>query len=372
MNEVKLPFNARLAFTLLSLILLMYIARLGHELLVPLAFAFLIAIMLLPIASFLEKHRFSRGLAALTCILLVVILLFGISMLLTTQMGTFVADFPHLQQQLLHTITDLQAWINMKFHIDAARQMDYLEQLAMGTLGSATAFVSTALLSLSSLLIFIIFVLLYTFFLLLYRSLLVTFLITVFDSKHRETLLSVIVETRLIIKGYVTGLMIEMVVVAFVNCALFWILGIKYATLLGIMAAIFNIIPYLGIYVATIISMLLTLTNSSLSTTIQVGVGLLVVHFLDSNVLLPRIVGSKVKINALVTILAVVAGNLLWGVPGMFLAIPFIAILKIVFENIEQMKPWAILLGDAALKKVKVRHTSEGESAAAEAVAPEK
>lgn len=355
MNEVKLPFNARLAFTLLSIILLLYIARLGHELLVPLAFAFLLSIMLLPMATALEKWRFSRGAAALTVILLFVVLLTGVCMLVATQMGAFVADFPQLQQQLLHTITDMQAWVNMKFHIDSAKQMDYLEQLAMGTLGSATAFVSTTLLSLSSLLIFIIFVLLYTFFLLLYRSLLVTFLITVFDTKYRETLLSVIVETRLIIKGYVSGLMIEMVVVAIVNCTLFWILGIKYATLLGIMAALFNIIPYLGIYVATIISMLLTLTNSSLGTTLQVGIGLLVIHFLDSNILLPRIVGSKVKINALITILGVVAGNLLWGIPGMFLAIPFIAILKIIFENIEQMKPWAILMGDTALKKVKVR-----------------
>ena len=355
MNEVKLPFNARLAFTLLSLILLLYLARLGHELLVPLAFAFLVAIMLLPIASQLERWRFSRAMAALTVILLFIFLLSSVCMLLASQMGSFVADFPQLQQQLIHTITELQSWINLKFHINSARQMDYLEQLAMGTLGSATAFISTTLLSLSSLLIFIIFVLLYTFFLLLYRSLLVTFMVAVFDAKHRETVLSVIFQTRLIIKGYVTGLMIEMVVVAFVNCTLFWILGIKYATLLGIMAAIFNIIPYLGIYVATVISMLLTLTNSSLATTIQVGIGLLVVHFLDSNILLPRIVGSKVKINALVTILAVVAGNLLWGIPGMFLAIPFIAILKIIFENIDQMKPWAILLGDTALKKVKVR-----------------
>jgi predicted PurR-regulated permease PerM len=117
------------------------------------------------------------------------------------------------------------------------------------------------------------------------------------------------------------------------------------------MAALFNIIPYLGIYIATIICVLLTLTNSSLGSAIQVGVGLLIIHFLDSNILLPRIVGSKVKINALVTVVGVVAGNMMWGVPGMFLAIPFIAILKIVFEHIEHMEAWAILLGDVTVKK---------------------
>ncbi|MVT12170.1 AI-2E family transporter [Chitinophaga tropicalis] len=353
MNEVKLPFNARLAFTLISLLLIIYIARLGHDLLVPLAFALLVSIMLLPMATVLEKWRFSRGLAAFTVILLFVVLLVGVFILLAAQMGAFVTDFPQLQQQLLHSLNELQTWINVKFHINATTQMNYLEQFAMGTLGSAATFLSSTLLSLSSLLIFIVFVLLYTFFFLLYRSLLVTFLVRLFKEKHRDKLQDVILQTQFIIKGYVSGLMIEMIVVAFVNCAMFWILGIKYATLLGIMAALFNLIPYLGIYMATILCTIITLTNSSLATSLQVAIGLLIVHFLDSNILLPRIVGSKVKINALVTILGVVTGNLIWGVPGMFLAIPLIAILKIIFEHIEYMQPWALLLGDVTIPKKK-------------------
>lgn len=355
MNDLKLPFNARLTFTLLSILLIIYIAKLGHELIIPLIFALLVAIMLLPIANQLEKWRFSRGAAAITVVLLFVVLLAGVLMLLISQMGSFVADFPQLQEQLLKTLNSIQVWINAHFHINSTKQMDYFEQLAMGTLGSATTFLSTTLFSVSSLIIFTIFVLLYTFFLLFYRRLLVAFLIRVFSDKHRDKLQDVIIQTRFIIKSYVSGLMIEMIVVAVVNCTVFWILGIKYATLLGIMAAIFNIIPYLGIYIATVLCMLITLTNSSLGTTIQVGIGLLVIHFLDSNILLPRIVGSKVKINALVTILGVVAGNLIWGVPGMFLAIPIIAILKIIFEHIEIMQPWAMLLGDVTLEKKKLK-----------------
>jgi AI-2 transport protein TqsA len=354
MNELKLPFNARLTFTLLSILLIIYIAKLGHELIVPLIFAFLVSIMLLPMANQLEKWRFSRGAAAITVVLLFVVLLAGVLTLLISQMGTFVADFPHLQEQMLKSLNGMQLWVNAHFHIDSRKQMDYLEQMAMGTLGSATTFLSTTLFSVSSLIIFTIFVLLYTFFLLFYRRMLVTFLIRVFRDKHRDKLQDVIIQTRFIIKSYVSGLMIEMIVVAIVNCAIFWILGIKYATLLGITAALLNIIPYLGIYIAIILCMVITLTNSTLGTTFQVGIGLLVVHFLDSNILLPRIVGSKVKINALVTILGVVAGNLIWGVPGMFLAIPIIAILKIIFEHVEYMQPWALLLGDVTLKKKKL------------------
>ncbi len=351
MNESKLPFTARLAYTLLSLVLIIYIAHFSATITIPLLFASLVAIMLLPIASQLEQWRFSRGLAAFTAVLFFVIALLGIVTLLTTQMGAFVSDFPQLQQQLIKSLDSLQVWINAQFNINAHKQMDYLEQLAMGTLGSATTFLSQTLGAVSSLFIFVIFVLLYSFFLLLYRSLLVTFLVKFFEDKHRDKLVDIIQQTRFIIKSYVSGLMIEMIVVAIVNCLIFWMLGIKYAMLLGIMAAVFNIIPYLGIFTAIILCMVVTLTTSTLGATLQVGISLLIVHFLDSNILLPRIMGSKVKINALVTIIGVVTGNLLWGVPGMFLAIPIIAMLKIIFERIDSMHPWAILLGELPEKR---------------------
>ncbi|CAL1517890.1 AI-2E family transporter [Chitinophaga sp. MM2321] len=353
MNELKLPFNARLTFTLLSIILMIYIAHIGSEIIIPLIFAMLIAIMLLPLVHLLEKCRFPRGLAAFTAVLLFIISIILLMLLLGKQMEAFISDFPELEKKLMMTVTSLQDWIDTKFHINSNTQMSYLEKAAMGTLGTATSFISQTFLSLSSLLIFIVFVLLYSFFILFYRRRLVTFLVRLFQEKHREKLLNVVARTRSVIKSYVGGLMIEMVVVAILNTSLFLILGIKYAILLGVMAAIFNIIPYIGIFTALILSMLVTLTTGAPIAAIQVGVALFLVHLLDSNVLLPRIVGSKVKINALVTIIGVVLGNLLWGIPGMFLAIPIIAIMKIVFENIEQMHPWAILLGDEEKVKVK-------------------
>ncbi|WP_161964021.1 AI-2E family transporter [Chitinophaga flava] len=357
MTEFKLPFNARLTFTLLSLILMVYIAHVGREIIIPLLFAFLISIMLLPVSLFLEKYKFPRGLAAALSVLLFIVVIVLIMLLMGTQMQSFIADFPQLEKKLMFTVNSLQAWIDEKFHISSNAQLSYLQKAALGTLGTATSFISQTFLSLSSLIIFIVFVLLYSFFILFYRKLLVTFLVRLFHEKHRETLLGVVARTRFIIKSYVGGLMIEMVVVAILNTTVFLILGIKYAILLGVMAAIFNIIPYIGIFTALIISMLVTLTTGTPISALQVGIALFLVHLLDSNVLLPRIVGSKVKINALVTIIGVVLGNMLWGIPGMFLAIPIIAIIKIVCESVDYMNPWAILLGDE--QKEVVKKTSE-------------
>lgn len=353
MNEIKLPFTARLTFTLFSIILIIYIAHVGSGIIVPLMFAMLIAIMLLPVVHQLEKWRIPRGLAAIVAVLLFIIGIVLLILLLGKQMEAFISDFPQLEQKLMLVIDSTQDWVNTKFHINSSTQMSYVEKAMMGTLGTATSFISQTFLSVSSLLIFVVFVFLYAFFILFYRRLLVSFLIKIFQEQHREKLLTVIASTRTIIKSYVGGLMIEMVIVAVLNTTLFFILGIKYAILLGVMAAIFNIIPYVGILTAAILIILVTLATGTPIQALQAGIALFLIHVFDSNILFPSIVGSKVKINALVTIVGVVLGNMLWGIPGMFLAIPTIAIIKIICQNIEEMTPWAILLGDESRPKVK-------------------
>jgi predicted PurR-regulated permease PerM len=155
----------------------------------------------------------------------------------------------------------------------------------------------------------------------------------------------VITETRLLANGYIVGLLIEMVIVAVLNCTAFLIFGVKYALLLGILAAVMNIIPYLGIYTSAAIAALITLSNSSPAHALGVIIILLAIHVVDANVLMPRIVGRRVKMNPLITIAAVLVGELLWGIPGMFLFIPLAGILKIIFERVDGLKPWAILMG---------------------------
>ena len=144
-----------------------------------------------------------------------------------------------------------------------------------------------------------------------------------------------------------TGLVIEMIIISNCNSILFLLIGIKYAVFLGVFTGILNIMPFIGIYSGMIFCALVTLTTSaSFTQIVWIFVGLLAIHFVDSNFLMPRIVGSKVKINALMTILGAIFGGILIGIPGVFLALPTIAILKIIFDRIDVMKPWGTLLGD--------------------------
>lgn len=132
-------------------------------------------------------------------------------------------------------------------------------------------------------------------------------------------------------------------------------LGVEYAILLGLVTGLFNIIPYFGIFSAMLISTVVTLGTSPVSTTaIYVIITFVVTHLIDSNLLLPLVVGSKVRINALITVLGVVIGEMFWGISGMFLSVPVIAVLKIIFDRVESLQPWGIILGDEEQKQNKL------------------
>ncbi len=220
---------------------------------------------------------------------------------------------------------------------------------------SGTAVVGATLLSLSSILLFFVFTFIYTFFFLLYRRLILKFLESVFLEENKDLVHEILKQVQYIIRKYITGLLIEMAIVATVVCIAFWAMGIKYAVLLGLITGLFNVIPYIGIFTALVISTLVTFATAiTTSKVLLVVITLVVTHLIDSNVLLPIVVGSKVRINALITVLGVIIGEMIWGIPGMFLSIPVIAVLKIMFDRIESMKPWGIILGDEEHKQNKL------------------
>src|SRR5690606_4671274 len=200
---------------------------------------------------------------------------------------------------------------------------DYVTDAFSKFLSSGTAVVGATVLSLSSLVLFLVFTFIYTFFLLLYRRLIFKFFLSVFSDKHAAVVRDIIKETQYMIRKYLIGLLLQMTIISFATATVFYVLDIKYAVLLGLITGIFNIIPYLGIFTALLVSSLITFATSAVITkVIFVVVALSVIHIIDSNILLPVVVGSKVKINALVTVLGVIAGEMIWGISGMFLSIP--------------------------------------------------
>jgi predicted PurR-regulated permease PerM len=238
------------------------------------------------------------------------------------------------------------------FHITRGKQLKVVNSATSKVMSPDTAIVGATVLSLSSVLLFLLFTFIYTFFFLLYRGLIMKFLESVFLDENKKTVHDIIGQVQYMIRKYIVGLLIEMAIIAGAVSAAFSVMGLRYAILLGLITGLFNVIPYVGILSALAISSVVTLgTSPDSSRVIWVAVTLVVTHLVDSNVLLPLIVGSKVRINALVTVLGVVVGEMIWGIPGMFLSIPVIAVLKIVFDRVDGLQPWGIILGDEQKKQ---------------------
>ncbi len=344
---VSLPFYARLPLILISLIALGYLAMLGQTILAPFIMGLLFAILLLPLASILEKKlRFPRPLASIASVLVMILIVFIVVYFIGNQLRFLVSAWPRLETQLTEALRSLQEWIHHTFHIEISRQVKFLSSISGRAMSASTSMATGLLLSFSGLLLFLIFTLLYTFFILCHRKRLVEFLVSSFNKENSHTVFAIVEQTQYMVKKYIIGLFIEMFVVFCISGILLWIVGSNFVLLLALITGIFNVIPYIGIFTALLLSALITFATGTAVKALFAALSILLVHIIDSNFLMPVILGSKVRINALIIIIGVIIGEMIWGISGMFVAIPIIAIMKIISDNVESLQPWAILLGD--------------------------
>jgi predicted PurR-regulated permease PerM len=351
-----LPFYIKLACVLFSLFAIGYLVILGKEILSPLIFSCLFSILLLPVAKFFEfKLRLPRSVASMLSVLLLLTFISGLIYVIASQIAELLKDWPEFQAQITHSLWEFRGWVQEHLHISRGKQLQVVNTATNKVLSPDTAAVGATVLSLSAILLFLVFTFIYSFFFLLYRRLIMSFLESVFLEENKATVHEIIDQVQYIIRKYIIGLLIEMAIVATVVSGAFSVLGLRYAILLGLITGLFNVIPYIGILTALAISAVVTLGSSPDSTKVIWVIGIMAVtHLVDSNVLLPLVVGSQVRINALITVLGVVIGEMIWGIPGMFLSIPVTAVLKIIFDRVESLKPWGIIMGDEEKKQNKL------------------
>lgn len=347
------PFNIRLAAVIVSLIAIGYLVVEGKELLSPIVFSCLFSILLLPLATWLEKRcRLPKSAAAMISVVLMLSAVVVVFYLVGSQLASLGSDWPLFKEQVSASINSLQHWIAGKFHITRYQQQGYVNTAKNQLMDSGSVVVGATLISVSSTLLFVVFTFIYSFLFLVYRGLIMQFFVAVFRDENAAVVRDIVEQVQYIVRKYIVGLLLEMAIVTIIVATAFSIMGIKYAILLAVITGLFNLVPYIGIFTALAISTLITLaTAPAPGQAVLVIITLVSTHLIDSNILLPLIVGSKVRINALVTIIGVVIGEMLWGIPGMFLSVPVIAVLKIIFDRVESLKPWGLLLGDEEKKK---------------------
>lgn len=354
MKDLKLPFVAKLTLVLISIILIGFLAKVGKTVLAPLFFSVLMALLFLPFANFLEKRlRFSRTISTFSSLLIMLFVLSGLVYFFSVQLSDFANDFPVLKEQVSKSFNDLQLWISRTFNLNIHSQMSYINQGLEKLLASTAIILGFTVSMFSSTMAFFIFSALFFIFILNYRRLLYNFIISIFQKEHFAKVNEGIMEIQKIIKEYISGLFIQIIIVSILAAILLSVLGVKYAILLAVLTGLLNIIPYVGIIFSALVACLISFATGGEHTLI-VLIGYLVIHAVDANLTLPLVVGSKVKINALFTFIGLLIGEELWGISGMFLSIPFLAILKIIFERVEGLQPWGRVLGEES-KQHRVR-----------------
>ena len=343
----ELPLTVRRSIELLGLCLLGALLVIGDGIIMPVLMAFFLSIMLLPVYRFLRAKKFPEVLAIFLPILLVAILLSGIVWFFSAQVSNLATDFPQIQKNISSHLTSLSNWINQKTDFSTQEQVKFLKDQSSKLLSYGGNLASGAALSLTSVFVFLGLVPIYIFLFLSYKNLLLRFVFIWFEPDQHKKVKEAMKETEVIIKSYLIGLMIQIAYITILLGGILMIIGIKHALLIGVIFAILNLIPYVGALIGNLIGVLLTLTSSQEIWPIFTVLGVIAfVQFLDNNILMPRIVGSKVKINALAAILGVFVAGSMVGVAGMFLALPIIAVLKIIFDRSDMFKPWGVLLGD--------------------------
>ncbi|HEY4966667.1 MAG TPA: AI-2E family transporter [Puia sp.] len=338
----KYPFYVKVTVIMFGLVLLAYILLGLRDILVPLAFALVLAVLLNPLVVFLEKIRLPRLLAIGVAIIVMVIFITGLTYFLVIQIKGIAGDWPLFKQKFAMLFSKFQRFARTDFGINTKKQNEYINDAGTNLQPVLASAMSTVFGGMAMAFLLPV----YTFLFLYYKKLILNFLFEIFAEAEEKEIRVVLTQTKGAVQNYMFGILLEALIVASLNTIALLILGVPYAILLGVFGAILNILPFIGGILAVLFPVLVaTATKDGFSTQLWVIVAYIVIQFVDNHFLVPYIVASKVKINALVSIVIVLLGGALWGISGMFLSIPFLGVLKIIFDRLPEMNPWGILIG---------------------------
>lgn len=342
----NIPAYFKVSVIILGLLGFFFILWIGQNILVPLVFAGVISILLNPIVNFFIGKGINRIVAISIAITLLIIVVTGIMLFIGSQVSMFSDSWPTIKLKFNTLVSEALKWVSETFNIGKSKVNTWINERKSESLNDAGGMIGNTVSTLSTMLVNLLLLPVYIFLFLFYKPLLLNFTAQVFADDKHKTVAEVLFNTKSLIQNYLVGLLIEMVIVATMNSVALLLIGIDYAIMLGVIGSILNLIPYIGGVVAISLPMIMALITDTPVDAFWVLGAYLLIQLIDNNFLVPKIVASKVKVNALVSVVVVLIGGALWGVAGMFLSIPITAILKVIFDKIPHLKPLGFLIGD--------------------------
>jgi predicted PurR-regulated permease PerM len=332
---------------------ILYILR---SIVVPVVFATIIAIVLHPVVNFFVRLKMNRVLAISITLFLTFLVLAAFGGLLVSQANRFSETWPVLVDRITALLNEGITWASGYLDIKPKVIHEWIIKTQGELINTSTAALKETLITVGAGVMVLLLVPFYIFMILYYHPILIEFIRRVFGSSDQTQVREIVSQIKTVIQRYLIGLIIEFSIMATLEITALFILGIEYALLLGILGALLNVIPYIGGVVAVSLPMMVALaTKPAPVYALYILIIYYVIQMIDNHYIVPIIVASKVKINALFSIIVVLLGNALWGIPGMFLSIPLLAIVKLICDHVEPLKPWGFLLGDTMPSILKIK-----------------
>jgi len=353
-NNAIARFNQVLLFMVLVFALL-YFAK---PFLIPVAIGGMMAMLLVPVCKRMEQRGVPRGLAAVICVLLTLVLLLAGAYLLFHQLIELGKDLPMIGRKLNEMLNSGHDFISERFQLPVAKQKEYLQSQIAGLSNLAGQFIGDIFRFILSFLVHILIITAYSVLLLIYRRRIKNFVLSLVSYYAGETRVAeardVVDKTAAVASAYLAGVFLVALIFSVINTIGLTIIGIENALFFGVMVATINIIPYIGSVVGSTVVVIYTLiTRDSLLTPVIVAFFFIVMQQIDSYILTPKITGGKIQLNALFTLMALLLGSLVWNVAGMILFVPFLGVAKVIFDHVDALKPYGNLIGDRDTKNKK-------------------
>lgn len=344
---MKFPFYIKASLILTGLVAFLFLLFVTQRIVVPVIYATIFAIVVNPLVNYFTRKKINRVVSITITVVLVLCFAFFIVLFLASQGSKLAESLSALSDKFYLLLDQSINWVSRKFNILPDKLNRWLFNLKSEIVSSSSSAIGQTLLYTGNVLVILVLIPVYIFMILYYKPLLLAFVHRLFSSERQNEIDQILVTIRKIIQNYLIGLLLEALIIATLNSVSLLILGIDYAILLGVIGSIFNIIPYVGGILSVSLPFLLALaTKPSFTYAFMVIIAYIIIQFIDNHYVVPKIVASKVKINALVSVIVVLAGSALWGIPGMLLSIPLTAIIKVVFDHTREMRAWGFLLGD--------------------------
>ena len=318
----------------------------ARDVLIPVSLAFLFATLLYPVTVFFMRFRIPGPLAILLSILMLIGAILVAIIIYVNQIQGLIADFPTLRMKALANLEYFRLAIEENFGIDSASQYEWLSGQISRLFESGSDFLKNTVNATAGTVFKLLLIPVLVFYMLNSRERFRQFILMLAPSGKKDWASNIMTQVSVTIQRYLTGVFTVIMILCVLNSLGLYIVGLKFALIFGITSAFFNFIPYFGNWIGAILPLTFALlSGDSPRLFFSVLLMYIIIQFVEHNILTPNITGGYARINPLTTIVGIIIAGMVWGVAGMLVVIPFIATIKIIFENIEKLKPYAHLMG---------------------------